>query len=346
MASVRTAEGYLVGEPCGPPPQNMETETALQAVTRSVSQCKTLKQQNQVAFFWFIQHLKKETIMNPFLRLWRLFLDDKSIGILSVLLVLLLVAFVVVMFWEKATIAISGLLGITDNNKYEVLKFLGIGMGGILISLQALMSYKRAKAMEDTVKYTEQGQRQERMKNAIEHLGHDSDSVRLGGSYELFHLAKDTEVKDLRQTVFDILCAYIRQTTTGENEYRNTHRSKPSEEIQSLLTLLFVQGHGVFKGLRINLQGSWLNGAILRKAHLEKAILTGAHLEGATLTETNLQEGNLDGANLQNATLRGANLQKATFQRANLQEANFDGANVQEANFDEKKLQGQPLTDS
>ena len=145
-------------------------------------------------------------------------------------------------------------------------------MGGILIALQALMSYKRAKAMEttaeaqadaakaqaDAVSKTEQGQRQDRLKNAIEHLGHEKDSVRLGGAYELFHLAKD--IKELRQTVLDILCAHIRQTT-GDDGYRETHKSKPSEEVQSLLTLLFVQEYEVFKGCHINLQGSWLNGA-------------------------------------------------------------------------------------
>ena len=62
-------------------------------------------------------------------------------------------------------------------------------------------------------------------------------------------------LKNLRRTVFDILCAHIRQTTR-ENEYREKHRSKPSEEIQSLLTLLFVQRHAVFKGVSpINLRG-------------------------------------------------------------------------------------------
>ena len=110
-------------------------------------------------------------------------------------------------------------------------------MGGILITLQALMSYRRAKAMEGTAEsqakateeqakanqHTEEGQRQERLRNAIEHLGHKSDSVRLGGAYELFHLAEDTEA--LCQTVLDILCAHIRQTTS-EDKYRETHKSK------------------------------------------------------------------------------------------------------------------------
>ena len=87
---------------------------------------------------------------------------------------------------------ISQLLGLYAKN--EILKFLGIGMGGVLLALQAMMSYKRAKALEDTAnaqaeaakaqakateeqakanENTEQGQRQERLKNAIEHLGHD-----------------------------------------------------------------------------------------------------------------------------------------------------------------------------
>ena len=94
------------------------------------------------------------------------------------------------------------------------------------------------KAQADAVSKTEQGQRQERLKNAIEHLGHEKDSVRLGGAYELFHLAKESE--EMRESVFDILCAHIRRTT-GENKYRKTYGSKPSEEVQSLLNLLFVK---------------------------------------------------------------------------------------------------------
>ena len=195
-------------------------------------------------------------------------------------------------------------------------------MGGVLVALQALMSYKRAKAMEqtaeaqadaaraqaDAVSKTEQGQRQDRLKNAIEHLGHESDSVRLGGAYELFHLAEDT--KDLRQTVLDILCAHIRRTT-GESEYREKHESKPSEEIQSLLTLLFVQEHGVFTDLPINLQGSWLNGAELSEADLRWAELSRAHLQGALFSNAYLQEALFFRAQMQGAYLVRARLDGA-----------------------------------
>ena len=268
---------------------------------------------------------------------------------LIVLLVVLVIVFVGVLSFEYVEEHTSKLLDLPSKN--ETLKFLGIGMGGILIALQALMSYKRAKAMEktseaqadaakaqaDSVSKTEQGQRQDRLKNAIEHLGHEKDSVRLGGAYELFHLAEDTE--NLRQTVLDILCAHIRQTT-GEIKYREAHKSKPSEEVQSLLKLLFVQEHEIFKGLHIDLQGSWLNGADLKGARLEEAVLTEAHLQEAQLDKAHLQRAKLSQAYLQGAFLSRTYLQGASLIQAYLQGAFLLRTRLQGAFLDQAYLQG------
>ena len=283
--------------------------------------------------------------------------------VLIVLLILLVGVFVVVMFSENPK-WIFDLLGVAEKgeSKNEALKFLGISMGGILIALQALMSYKRAKAMEDTAKSqadavlkTEQGQRQDRLKNALEHLGHKKDSVRLGGAYELFHLAEDN--KELRQTVLDILCAHIRQTT-GEYEYQNQKKynvpedvgdvSEPSEEVQSLLSLLFVQDHDVFKGLRADLRGSWMRGADLRIARLENAVLVGVDLQEANLTRANLQRANLEraqlqGANLDAANLRGTDLTRANLQRADLKGVKLQGTDLTRANLQRVDLKGANL---
>ena len=266
----------------------------------------------------------------------KLFSKIKNNPLLSFLIVLLILsfgAFVGVLLCECIETYISNLLGLS--NKNETLKFLGISMGGILIALQALMSYRRAKAMEDAVEKTEQGQRQDRLKNAIEHLGHEKDSVRLGGAYELFHLAEDTE--DLRQTVFDILCAHIRRTT-GEDEYRERFKLKPSEEVQSLLTLLFVQKHEVFKDFHINLQGIWLNGADLREARLWKAALVGAHLQKADLYRAHLQKANLYRAHLQEANLVEAHLEQVSLYEAQLQDTVFRSARLQCANLERAYL--------
>ena len=278
-------------------------------------------------------------------------------------LALLLIIAVYIMFGEGKYI--SELLGVSNKEapKNEVLKIIGILMGGILVAWQAWASHKRAKAMEDTAKAqadavskTEDGQRQERLRNAIEHLGNEKNSVRLGGAYELFHLAKDAkeDAKELRQTVLDILCAHIRRTT-GESEYQKAHVSRSSEEIQSMLRLLFVQEHEVFKGLRIELQGSWLKGADLRKARLQGAILTeaylqkakldGAYLQRANLVEAHMEEASLPEAHLQEANLFCVRMQGAYLKQARLQGTYLMGASLQAANLDDAYLQGADLSD-
>ena len=267
--------------------------------------------------------------------------DNLLLSFLIVLLILAFGAFVGVLFCECIETNISRLLGLS--NKNETLKFLGISMGGILIALQALMSYRRAKAMEDAVEKTEQGQRQDRLKNAIEHLGHESDSVRLGGAYELFHLAKDTLDEDpkekLSQTVLDILCAHIRRTTS-KSKYREKHKSKPSEEVQSLLTLLFVQEYEVFRGCHINLQGSWLNGTDLKEARLENAVLVEVNLQEANLDKARLKNARLDKAELKNARLYKAQMQGAVLTEAQMQGAMIAWAQMQRAELIRTQMQG------
>ena len=315
-------------------------------------------------------------ILSPSIRAWfeRLIQWVKTNPLLTILwslLVVLLAVFIAVMVSENLC-WISPYLGLTEKNK--ILTFLGIGMGGILLALQAVIANRRAQAMVDAAnaqaeanQNTEQGQRQERFKNAIEHLGHESVSVRLGGAYELFHLAKDTEDEDtdFRQTILDILCAHIRQTT-GEAVYQEKHMRRPSEEIQSLLTLLFTQGHDVFECLHSNLQGSWLNGADLSKAdlrladlsrsHLQESFLDEAYLQGASLisarmggaylVEAHLHDTFLCGVQLQGADLGNVQMLGAHLFDAQLQGVNLAKAQLQGAILENVRLQGAYLVDA
>ena len=206
-----------------------------------------------------------------------------QISLCSLLCVLglLFFTFVAVVLSDDAT-WISEWLGTTT--KLDALEFLGISMGGILLAVQGMISHRRARAMEDTAEaqaaatdrqaeaneVASVGQLHERLKAAIEHLGHESASVRLGGAYELFHLASHTV--EMRRTALDVLCAHIRRVT-GEDGYREQYESRPSAEIQSVLTLLFVRSHEMFLGLEANLRGSWLGGASLYKARLSKVLI-------------------------------------------------------------------------
>ena len=245
----------------------------------------------------------------------------------------------------------------TGMEKSRILEFIGVIMGGVLLAIGAVSANRRAVAMEKAASAqveanegAEDGRRQERMKNAIEHLGHKSASVRLGGAYELFHLARDTEhlardTEDLGQTVMNILCAHIRWTT-GKGGYQKKHRSKPSEEVQNLLTLLFRQKHEVFTDRHIGLQESWLNGAILDRARLQGANLAGARLQGASLRVARLQGAHLGRARLQGTNLAGARLQGARLRKACLQGTNLGRTRLQGANLARARLQGARLREA
>lgn len=261
------------------------------------------------------------------------------IGVIAVLAAaILLTAFEAMEWWSVGIVQeLSGL-----SSAGEFLQFLGIGIAGAVLMLQVLIANRRAKAMEDAAAAqaaaagahatanlsTEEGQRQERLKNAIEHLGSDSESVRLGGAYELFHLAEDTE--SLRQTGLDILCAHIRRTTR-EDRYMDRYGVKPSGEIESLLAQLFVHGHEVFSGLRINLSESRLNGADLRGARLAGADLRSAHLNKAQLEYARLERADLSGAHLYEARLGHSVLRETSLSRAHLVGAHLEYAELQGA---------------
>ncbi|MDE2886875.1 MAG: pentapeptide repeat-containing protein [Gemmatimonadota bacterium] len=288
--------------------------------------------------------------MNPFMVLQT---------VLIALLVLALGAFVCFLFVPGAAYSISAALSI--NQKADALKFLGIGAAGVLVALNALMFYRRARAMEEVARAqadaafeqarataeqarasrdAELGRRHQRLHHGVEHMGHESAAVRLGGAFELFHLAQDTE--SLRQPVLDILCSHIRRTTE-QDAYRRRYRSSPSEEVQSLLNLLFTSPRGICKGLRIDLQGCWLNGATLCAAYLCGANLAEARLQGADLVGAQLQGADLSWAHLQVAGLSWTRLQGADLVGTRLDAASLSRANLQGADLARSMLRGAAL---
>ena len=268
-------------------------------------------------------------------KLWQRFKKHID-NIFFIFVLLLLVALAVDVMDSNDTVrGLQKLLGLRSE-KYDVLKFIGYCVAGVVSIWLAWAANKRANAMDATAKNAEEGQRQERLKNAIEHLGHKRDSVRMGGAYELFHLAKDT--RGLRQTVMDILCAHIRQMTGGK-DCQAEHKTKPSEEIQSLLTLLFREKHDVFEDCSINLQGSYLNGANLSQARLKRTNLMEAQLQDANLREAQLQGADLREVQLQRADLSEAELQGTDFSEAQLQGADLREAQLQGADFFKAQLQ-------
>ena len=285
---------------------------------------------------------------------------DLVIAVLAIFFVSLAVVFLVASLGSGEFVL--ELLG--EERKREALKVLGFAMGGVLLVLNAVVLHRRARAAERAAEVLAEGMRRRaesgedperglvrrRLGNAVEHLGHTSPAVRMGAAHQLFRLAED--VPELRHKALDMLCAHIRQTT-GEAEYWKRFDMKPSAEIQELLTLLFVEDHTLFSGLRIDLRESWLNGADLeegrlwganlRHAHLERAILSDARLDRAFLTEAHLTGAWMRGASLREANICLANMQECSLQEAQLQGVAGFGGLLTAATLSEAQLQGASL---
>ena len=173
-------------------------------------------------------------------------------------------------------------------------------------------------------------QRDSRFSKGVELLGNANESARTGATYSLFFLAKDYP-EEFAKPVFEVLCSHVRSITTTE-EYNNNNKERPSNEIQSILNLLFKNDESkiIFDGLGANLAYSNLIGANLLGANLSGTNLACSNLIGANLLGANLSVTHLLGANLSGAYLLGATLSETLLLGANLSGANLSGATLSE----------------
>ena len=237
----------------------------------------------------------------------------------------------------------------------ERMKFAAYVVGGGLVLWQLQISNRRSTALEKTATLGEKGNITERFKNAIEHLGSDSESIRMGGIYGLYHVVQES--RGYADTVLKILCAHAK-SVMAEPGY--TEKEKPSNEIAAILDVLFPvipddENHKIevlFE--KVDISGWHLQGADVSSRHmrhiyglavnLSSANLSSANLSEADLPEAELSEAGLLETNLQGTNLEGANLRKANLLEANLSEANLCYVDLSKAFLPETNLSGANLS--
>jgi uncharacterized protein YjbI with pentapeptide repeats len=237
------------------------------------------------------------------------------------------------------------------------------GLGGLVLLLGLYFTLRNLQLTQDK-------QITEHYTRAVEQLGSDRLSVRLGAIYALERIARDSE-RD-HWPIMEILTAYIREHAPSppkdippladdlspmENspEGKDQLQPKPMPDIQAILTVLGRRtrmfGKGEEQPLDLSctnlqkavLSGAQLQGAVFTDAQLQEANLRGAQLQGAILWAAQLQGANLRGARLQGADLLDAQLQGANLRGAQLQGADLQAAELQEANLSAAQLQGADL---
>jgi hypothetical protein len=211
-----------------------------------------------------------------------------------------------------------------------------------LIGVGALLTFwlnSRVYRITDrTLQITEQGHITERYTKAIEQLGDDGLTIRLGGIYALERIAKDSE-RD-HPTVVEVLSAFVREASDPVMRFRASQPddAKPlPAKAEQAAALEFVAGERLPTDIQAALT---VLGRLPQLAGVSRGDLTDAHLQGANLLAANLHGARLWGANLRLADLRGANLQDANLEVADLQRARLRKANLEGARLEGADLRG------
>ena len=238
-----------------------------------------------------------------------LFSNDRKLLLWGI--VVLVAVLIAVMVCPSVECFFMSLTGI--KTKPELIKLMGWGMSGVIAIFGVMGLLQRAAALDKQNEMTEKGHIHERFKAAIEHLGRMRVSVRISSFYEFYRLAEIES--DLKEPIFDILCAHLRKSTNDENYQNKEDESDIAEhkkiEMQILLDILFKYHKDklIFDGLVANLEG----------ANLQDANLQNAKLQKANLKYVNLQKARLFGANLQNASLLRADLRRTIMEASDME---------------------------
>ena len=114
-------------------------------------------------------------------------------------------------------------------------------VGGVIAIVGLILFYQRLKKQEEQIDLQRKQRTDDRFTTAVELLGSSETSARTGAIYSLYHLA--IEDKKYRKEVAQILCSHIR-SKTNEPDYKEEHKERPSNEIQTTIDLLLKDKDG------------------------------------------------------------------------------------------------------
>jgi uncharacterized protein YjbI with pentapeptide repeats len=270
--------------------------------------------------------------------------------------------------WQAAAWARSG-----SSNPRELFQIenesrgtLGQILSGVAVLTGLIFAWQQLGQTSDNLRVSEEGQITDRFSRAVDQLGSDQFTIRLGGIYALERIARDSP-RDY-EPVMEVLTAFARQQSPLPRAGAGTPLAAVSGEIPlDVLAVFKVIGRRtpaqieteLEEGGCLDLTGISAVGANLAdydlrntcwdRSDLRGAIVARADLSQATFVGANLQQANLDsvvavGADFNNANLTFANLSKADLNDANLLAANLGTATLQDTELAGANLVSADLT--
>ncbi len=201
-------------------------------------------------------------------------------------------------------------------------------------SKQLEITQEQLRNTQQQIQISENTQINERFVKAVEQLSNEVNAtIRLGGIFSLFKIAKDSEAES--EAVFKILHSRLEIISTSET-YKIENKDQPSVECQEIFRVLCTP---YFKNFRINISeghfcGMDINNAILSNCKLYdcdfshsiflKCDFSNSELSGSRFSCADLSKSNFESCNLKSSNFRGAILDSTSFKKALLCYSNFE----------------------
>ena len=241
---------------------------------------------------------------------------------------------------------------------------LGQILSGVAVLAGLIFAWQQLGSTMRSVQLSEQGQITDRFTNAVEQLGSENVSARLGGIYALEQIARDSERDYL--PAMEVLADFIRQTgmeQPGEGTPAVTggprretvaavrviaRRTTEQMDLQVRQTIACIDLSGVnLAGLTLS-EGANFDAVCLNDADLSGSVLPSATFTSSDLAGARFWSSRLEGAEFVDTEMRGIDLEasdltEARFVNVVLSEANLQGANLIETSLENSQLLGATL---
>ena len=232
---------------------------------------------------------------------------------------------------------------------------LGQILSGVAVLTGLIFAWQQLGQTSDNLRVSQEGQITDRFSRAVDQLGSDDLTVRLGGIYALERIARDSP-RDYGP-VMEVLTAFARQESPlPVNAAATPATSAPAIpfEVEAVLKVIGrrtpaqvtaeMDEGGCLELTEINAVGADLAGYNLRNTCWDRSDLRGATMVRADLSDSTFVDSTLVQTNLDSVNARGANFYQADLALANLSRADLRDANLLAADLSTATLQGTDLS--
>jgi hypothetical protein len=201
---------------------------------------------------------------------------------------------------------------------------LGQILSGVAVLTGLIFAWQQLGQTSNNLRVSEEGQITDRFSRAVDQLGSDQFTIRLGGIYALERIARDSP-RDYGP-VMEVLTAFARQESPLPASQPGTPVVEATEIPLDVQAVFKVIGRRTPAQIEVEMEeGGCLD-------------LTGVYAVGADLAGYNLRNTCWDRSDLRGAIVARADLSHSTFARTIFQQANLDRVTATESDFSNANL--------